>query len=80
MGRAAGEVKVDGCMEGAGSEIWKEVLGVEVSAGFCGGTTLARLGSGAQSGATTSAARLAAEPLRDIPDKKTSPYLSVEPL
>jgi len=53
---------VEGCMEGTGSEAWTEVSGAEVSAGVCCGTTLARLGSGAQSGTTASATRLATEP------------------
>lgn len=62
MGRAVGDVEMGSCMEGAGIEAWTEISGVEVSTGVCCGTTLARLGSGVQSGTITSATRLAAKP------------------
>jgi len=52
---------MEGCIEGMGSEAWTEVSGAGVSAGVCCGTTLARLGSGTESG-TTSATRLTTEP------------------
>lgn len=61
MGGTAGSVEVEGC-EGTGSEAWTEVSGAEVSARVCCGTSLARLGSGAESGTTTSATRLATKP------------------